>query len=447
VLIRDGAPEGNPWGIKFLRMIDMANDSHLFRTRAQLEAGGWRLAGNAFHRDAAAGFGRREEVWLPLYEAKMMHHFDHRWATYEGAATREVTLSEKRDPDFLARPRYWVDGEEVQKRVPKRPERLAAALAAPENYRRQAVMETFAYWAAGFWRKLGQEEKAETLLAAALPLYISDSQDDVFTKWSLGSECERMQERFPLTEADVNRMALAILSDPLPLAEELLERFSPKWLLGWRDIARSTDERTVIAGALPWAGVGHTLPLKIIDESKKAYIAPLLSNLTSLSFDYVARQCLGGTHLTFFIYKQLPVLPPSTYDRPCPWSTEISLKDWLASRVLELAYTARDLAPFALDLGYDGPPFQWDEDRRFLIRGELDAAFFHLYGLSREEADYILDTFPIVKRKDEQRYGDYRTQRVILEIYDDLQRAMSTGAPYRTRLDPPPGDPRAAHKI
>jgi len=58
-----------------------------------------------------------------------------------------------------------------------------------------------------------------------------------------------------------------------------------------------------------------------------------------------------------------------------------------------------------------------------------------------------MDTFPIVKRKDEAQYGEYRTKRVILEIYDDLQRAMATGEPYRTRLDPPPGDPGAAHKV
>jgi hypothetical protein len=101
---------------------------------------------------------------------------------------------------------------------------------------------------------------------------------------------------------------------------------------------------------------------------------------------------------------------------------------------------------FARDLGYHGPPFIWDEARRFLLRCELDATFFHLYGLTREEADYIMDTFPIVKRKDEQQYGEYRTKRVILEIYDELQRAMSRGEPYRTRLDPPPGDLRVAHQ-
>ena len=77
---------------------------------------------------------------------------------------------------------------------------------------------------------------------------------------------------------------------------------------------------------------------------------------------------------------------------------------------------------------------------------ELDAAFFHLYGVSRDDADYILDTFPIVKRKDEARFDEYRTKRVILEIYDEMERAKQTEVPYQTRLDPPPGELRAAHK-
>lgn len=104
------------------------------------------------------------------------------------------------------------------------------------------------------------------------------------------------------------------------------------------------------------------------------------------------------------------------------------------------------LQPFANDCGFYEPPFRWDQERRFLIRCELDAAFFHLYGISRGDADYVLDTFPIVKRKDEERFGEYRTKRVILEIYDEMARAQQSGKPYQTRLDPPPGDPRAAHQ-
>jgi hypothetical protein len=112
---------------------------------------------------------------------------------------------------------------------------------------------------------------------------------------------------------------------------------------------------------------------------------------------------------------------------------------------VELTYTAWDLAPFARDCGYDGPPFRWDEARRFLLRCELDAAFFHLYGIARDDADYILETFPIVKRDDVKRHGDYRTKRTILEIYDAMQTAIATGEPYQTILDPPPGNPRMAH--
>ena len=149
------------------------------------------------------------------------------------------------------------------------------------------------------------------------------------------------------------------------------------------------------------------------------------------------------------------------------------LRDWLLPRVLELTYTAWDLEPFAQDCGWSGPPFRWDEERRFLLRCELDAAFFHLYlpaeangdwrpaegetaeDLARLKASfptprdavaYIMDTFPIVRRKDEEKFdGDYRTKRVILEIYDAMQESIRTGQPYQTRLDPPPADPRCCH--
>ena len=142
---------------------------------------------------------------------------------------------------------------------------------------------------------------------------------------------------------------------------------------------------------------------------------------------------------------QLPILPPSTYTVPAPWSRDILLRDWILPRVLELTYTAWDLEAFGKDVGYDGPPFQWDPARRFLLRAELDAAFFHLYGISRDDTDYILDTFPIVRKNEEKAHGEYRTKRVILEMYDTLAEALRTGQTYTTRLDPPPADPRVAH--
>ena len=122
-----------------------------------------------------------------------------------------------------------------------------------------------------------------------------------------------------------------------------------------------------------------------------------------------------------------------------------SFRDLILPRVLELTYTAWDLEQFARDCGYAGPPFRWDQERRFLLRAELDAAFFHLYGLNRDDTAYILDTFPIVRRKDIAQHGTYRTKDTILEIYDAMQTAIRTGIPYQTPLTPPPGPPTDAN--
>jgi hypothetical protein len=218
------------------------------------------------------------------------------------------------------------------------------------------------------------------------------------------------------------------------------------YYVAFRDVTSSVVLRTAIFAVLPGVAVGHTGPLLISKYNSLKKLLCLVGCLNAFVLDYVCRQCLGGTHLTFFILKQLPVLPPDQFSKHCPWNRDFLLLDWIVPRALELTYTAWDLAPLGQDLSNGEPPFRWDEERRFLIRCELDAAFFHLYGLSRDEVDYIMDTFSIVKQRDEQQHAEYRTKRVILEIYDELQRAMSQGEPYRTRLDPPPGDPRVAHR-
>jgi hypothetical protein len=105
--------------------------------------------------------------------------------------------------------------------------------------------------------------------------------------------------------------------------------------------------------------------------------------------------------------------------------------------VLELTYTAWDLAPFARDVGDEGPPYLWDTERRAVLRAELDAAFFHLYGIAREDADYILETFPIVKNNDEKAHGEYRTKRLVLECYDALAAAAASAKAYVSPLGPP----------
>lgn len=397
-------------------MIDMSNDSGLFRTREQLEADGWRLGGNVFRKEED---GRLREH-LPLYEAKMVHQFDHRWATYDGGKTRDLTLAEKQDPNRVVLPRYWVDAREVYLRTADLPKGLLDALRA------------------------GNVE--------------------------FGADYASIVEEFALPPHDGD-------GDPADV-DEYLKRCSPRWLMGWRDITNSTNERTLVGGVFPMSAVGNNLPLWMpsVDD------AELLSSvLSSLVCDFVARLKVGGTHLNFFIAEQIAVLSPATFQQPSScWGTDTTIREWLRPRNLELAYTAWDLQPFAQDCGRDGPPFRWDEERRFLIRAELDAAFFHLYLPStpdgrwapargdargapatetaeelaaltahfptpRDAVEYVLGTFPIVRRNDEQRHGEYRTKRVILDVYDALQEARVSGRPYRTRLDPPPGDARCRH--
>ncbi|MGH9092653.1 MAG: hypothetical protein ACRDZR_14945, partial [Acidimicrobiales bacterium] len=170
----------------------------------------------------------------------------------------------------------------------------------------------------------------------------------------------------------------------------------------------------------------------------------LAAVLSSFAFDFVTRQKVGGTHLNFFVVEQLPVLPPETFDAPCPWDASTTVASWLATRVLELTYTAWDLAGFAADLGYDGPPFRWHDQRRAVLRSELDACFFHLYEIDRDDIEYILGTFPVVRRRDEAAYGEYRTARLILESYDAMVKAAASGFAFHTTLIPPPTDPSLA---
>jgi hypothetical protein len=180
-------------------------------------------------------------------------------------------------------------------------------------------------------------------------------------------------------------------------------------------------------------------------EDQVARLPPFIANVGSFAFDFVARQKTGGTHMSGFIVEQLPVFGPDTYNAPAPWASNVVLDDWFRSRVLRLTYTASDLRAFAQDVGFDGAPFPWNQDERFDLRCQLDAAFFHLYGLSRDDSDYVMDTFPIVRKHDEKAHGEYRTKRVILEIYDAMAEAARTGVAYVTRLDPPAADPRVAH--
>ncbi len=299
-------------------MFHMANDSRLFRTTAELPNDEFVVSPDTL----IEGTVNTKERYVPLIEARMIHIFDHRWATYEGKKSRETTASEKSDSSFEVIPWYWVKHQDVASRI-----------------------------ATKGWRY--------------------------------------------------------------------------EWLMGWRDITNIVNERSLIAAAIPWRATNHKVPLFFTPElPPKA--AALLANLNSLIVDYILRQKLSGASLTYFYLKQLPVLPASAY-----MAGDL---EFVAHRVLELSYTSWSLQPFARDLGYDGPPFEWDENRRALLRAELDAWYARAYGITRDELRYILDpadvmgadypseTFRVLKKNEIAKFGEYRTARLVLDAWDRMQR-------------------------
>jgi hypothetical protein len=95
------------------------------------------------------------------------------------------------------------------------------------------------------------------------------------------------------------------------------------------------------------------------------------------------------------------------------------------------------MQPFAEELGDDEPPFVWDPDRRFGLRAVLDAAYFLLYGLERDDVEYALRSFRAFRNKEPDLFQ--ATKEKILSVYDELKKAEETGEPFQSALTPPPG--------
>ena len=199
-----------------------------------------------------------------------------------------------------------------------------------------------------------------------------------------------------------------------------------KWLLGWRGICRATDERTVISTVFPIAGVSNSLPLMIFaGDFPPQKIAALIGNLSSVTLDFAARHKVGGSNLNFFTYQQLPILSPNFFNK--------RRLSYIIQRVIRLTYTSHTITPFARNLGYKGPPFAWDEDKRAYLRADLDAFYARAYGLNRNELLYILDpteakgvhypsqTFRVLKTKELRKFGEFRTARLVLAAWDRME--------------------------
>ncbi len=282
----------------------------------------------------------------------------------------------------------------------------------------------------GRWRR-GKED--------ALPLYV-------------GRMIHQYDHRSASVDLNEDNLKVATLSDRAASHQKAAADFHPvpqywvrasdvpvqaqrEWALGFRDIARATDVRTMIAAIVPGTVAGNTLPLLVDEAMSGRNAALLLSNFNAMAFDYIARQKAQTTHLNWYIVEQLPVITPTAFDQPLPapfaaaaraaglmngHHPDPTVADFVLPQVLALSYTAHDLAPFARDLGYVDahgqplPPIVWNDDERRVRLAALDALFFWLYGLDADDAAYVLGTFPIVREQDERAFGRFRTREDVL---------------------------------
>jgi hypothetical protein len=315
---RSAGGEVKLWPVRYIRMFDMANDSHLFRTRKELEEkeGAYPVSRNLWRSG--------EDDWVPLYEGKMVQGFDHRASgiitvaknMHRQGQAAQTSEPEHQDPTFVPASRYYI--------------------------------------------------KAEKPLSVQIAI---------------------------------------------------------------KDVTSTTNARSIISCLLPPYAAGHTLPIieiELPDPVKRAIMqASLCANLNSMVLDFVARTKILSNHASWYILEQLPIVPPERYEavRFGPKSAAEIVREI----VLELTYTAHDMAPFARDLGHVDdagevkPPFIWDEDRRLHLRAKLDAVFFHLYGITdRDDVRYIYSTFPIVERQEAAAYGTYRSRELCLAYMNAL---------------------------
>ncbi len=203
----------------------------------------------------------------------------------------------------------------------------------------------------------------------------------------------------------------------------------PTWIQAFRDITNATNERTLVTGNLPRSGIGNNAPVIDYEHGRTIASALVSTNMNSLPLDWAARFSVGGVHMNFFILKQLPVLPPDEYLKNSACGRPYV--ELIVPRTLQLSYASEELTGFARDIGYEGPPFPWDEQRRHCLQSELDAIFAHMYGLSRPDLEWILNatppgsSFPSLKQYELRKFDEYRTQRLVLQAFDALEQGVA----------------------
>lgn len=292
----DQGGDVNPWGITFhTRVWHMAEDSQWFLTREALVSSDWHGEGAFWKKDG--------ERCAPLYEGKMVHLFDHRWGTFEGddeeSGIRDVLLREKNDPNFEPTPRYWVPEKEISIRIARVPTRLKSAYRKTDAV---GCLKVLAEWVVGTIEELDPTNPVKAARAAEARLMkvfgnqalTPDIIGRSFANW-LGNTAIRavaLNRETPLTFEDLKIMASGS-NDLMKLTHALIVQKTPRWLMGWRDITNTTNERTVISAIIP-AFANSDKFLIMYPVASPQLCAALLSNLSSIPLDFVARQKFGG---------------------------------------------------------------------------------------------------------------------------------------------------------
>jgi len=308
-ILFDESKSTHPWEIKLLTMFHMANASHLFKNKEELEKEGFTLNGNLFSKN--------DLQFLPLYEGKMLQLFDHRAASIivnsenlmRQGLPDKTSENQHTNINFTPLPRYWVPREKVLESIPE--------------------------------------------------------------------DC-----------------------------------YSDGWLFGFKKVTSPTNERTFIGGVFPISGVGDSMSMILFKKSVESRLRLLLiANMSSRVFDYVSRQKIGGVNMNLFIASQLPVIPHSMYPQK---AIEI-----VNNCMLELIYTSRDIVSFAASIGFKGDPFIWSPQTRAELIAKLEAVYGILYGIDRQEFEYVFDCFWSTKRQETDEYGEYKSKIMALQYFDE----------------------------
>ncbi len=467
-ILQQEQPHTNPWGIQNQRMFDMSNDSALFKTGNELKTLGYAPAGNHYTNHSAPLFYQR---YLPLFEAKMFWHYNHRYSSYAGVQDRKSTQLPQCTTEALANPNhqttswYWVPEGEVLGKLAPTPKAVQTALRQND--------EAALHWALGQWLMAAFEAEGDAAAAQQI--------QDISPTWP--ADTPKLQKnrastikQHPLNEAD-GQTIYTIWQSKNSMAQlyQWLKAKAPLFLMGFRDVTNATNERTFVISPLPFSATSGKAPLI---WSAKSHVANslLLANSSSLAFDYIARQKIGGVSMSIFTVKQLPFIDYNRYNTQA--------LAFLIPKVIELSYTAWDMKGLAnavwaeagdelrqllLQQHHDSyaalahptnttppewlephlrggcplPPFTWQPERRAILQAEIDAWYAKAYGLTEKELRYILDptavmgehfpseTFRVLKEKDTKNYGldkhgQYRTQRLVLEAWHQMAKQQQT---------------------